>query len=55
MKWGGMLSRKFIGLILATVLVWFAKIDDQVWLWVMVAYIGGNVANKFIDNYKGKL
>ena len=43
------LSRKFIGFVIATLLVALGKISDQVWLTVFITYCTANVAEKFVN------
>lgn len=45
LKW---YSRKLLIMAIATGLVLFGKISDWVWLFVAVAYIGGNLIDKLI-------
>jgi hypothetical protein len=42
-------SRKFLGFVIATILVALGKISDQVWLTVFITYCTANVAEKFIN------
>lgn len=50
MKWA---SRKLFVMFVATVLLWYNKLSDYVWLFVAVAYIGGNLIDKLIAIKKG--
>jgi len=43
------LSRKFLGFVIATILVALGKISDQVWLTVFITYCTANVAEKFVN------
>jgi hypothetical protein len=43
------LSRKFLGFVIATILVAIGKISDQVWLTVFITYCTANVAEKFVN------
>jgi len=45
-------SRKFLVFVVATLLLWFGKIDPQVWFWVAVIYIGGNLAKHLLDAWR---
>ena len=42
------MSRKFLALAIATVLIWFGKITEYAWVVVVVAYIGANLADSVI-------
>lgn len=42
------LSRKFIVLIIATVLLIFKTIDPTTWLYIALAYMGSNVVAKLV-------
>jgi len=42
-------SRKFLGFVIATILVALGKISDQVWLTVFITYCTANVAEKFVN------
>ena len=47
-------GRRFLGFIVATVLMWFDKIPADVWALTFVAYVGANVAQKaLLGNGKG--
>jgi hypothetical protein len=49
-KWySDFLSRKFIVLAIATCLLWFGKITDDVWLYISLAFIGTNIVQKYIE------
>lgn len=53
--WGFLLrigSRKFIGLIIATLLLIYGKLSGQLWLYAFFAYIGVEGANDFIKIVK---
>lgn len=45
MKW---LSRKLLILIMASIFVWFGKIDGWQWLLMAAAYMGMNVLDKIV-------
>lgn len=51
MKW---FSRKLFVLIISTALVYFGKIDGWVWLFVCLAYVGGNLIDKLIELKGGR-
>jgi len=42
-------SRKFLGFVIATLLVALGKISDQVWLTVFITYCTANVAEKIVN------
>jgi len=42
------LSRKFIVLIIATILLVFKMIDQTTWLYIALAYMGTNVVAKLV-------
>jgi hypothetical protein len=49
-KMSDLLSRKFLALILSTGLLWYGKIDQMMWLTVVGAYLGANVADKYFQS-----
>jgi len=51
--WWDFASRKFIVLAVATALLWFGKVGDDVWLYIALAYIGVNVVQKYIEGKNG--
>lgn len=46
--WWDFASRKFLVLAVATVMLWFGKIADDIWMYVALSYIGVNVIQKYI-------
>jgi len=50
--WETIGGRKFLGFLLATLLVYAGKISDQVWLVAFITYCGANVAQKIGLNIK---
>ena len=51
--WSAFISRKFLVLAIATVMLWFGKIADDIWMYVALAYIGVNVVQKYIEGKNG--
>jgi len=50
--WWDFASRKFIVLVLATGLLWWGKVEDDIWLYVALAFIGTNIVQKYIEGKK---
>lgn len=47
--WTAFISRKFLVLAIATVMLWYGKISDDIWMYIALAYIGVNVVQRYID------
>lgn len=43
-------SRKFVTWIVATGLLWLGKIPPDIWLYLTAAYLGLNVAQKYMED-----
>ena len=48
MNWNKFLSRKFIVFAIGTVLIWFGKIDANIWLILALGYISINTLHKYL-------
>lgn len=46
------IGTKFIGFMFGTVLLWYGKIDQIIWLTLTAAYMGANVADKYFESKK---
>lgn len=46
-------SRKFLALVLGTYMLYLKDIDQYVWLAIVAAYLGSNIADKYLANKGG--
>ena len=48
------LSRKFLVFIVGTLLIWFGKIDGNIWLALALGYISINTLHRYLGGKLGK-
>jgi hypothetical protein len=48
-----LMGTKFMGFIAATIMLWNGKIDQMIWVTVAAAYMGADVAGKYLEAKKG--
>jgi uncharacterized membrane protein YdjX (TVP38/TMEM64 family) len=47
--WWDYISRKFLVLVVGTLLLWFGKIAGDIWLYLALAFMGTNIVQKYLE------